>query len=261
MKTFRRYLFYILLVMLGVTFFTQKDFRRVKEIRPEALKQPHQYELTDRTVMRFTRNDYSYEVTPVYGYDISAMIVSRLDYKAFTIYKFDKTFHMDLCMIWGSNLANGVYKLSNVRFFQDCRWCWVQWCGNVAFNMNELSNSHLLVNDPAIEKKVKGLGVGDQVRIKGKLVNVKAKLNGKAGRYDSPDVAWQTSITRTDTGAGACEVIYVEELEVLQRANMLSRTLFRISLYGLILLFLWTFACFVLEIVRLLRSPAFENLS
>jgi hypothetical protein len=74
------------------------------------------------------------------------------------------------------------------------------------------------------------------------LVNVKAVLADRGGRYDSAAMTWNTSTTRTDTGAGACEVIYVEQVEMLQPANVLSRNLFRASLAGLGLVLLWEIA-------------------
>ena len=48
---------------------------------------------------------------------------------------------------------------------------------------------------------------GDHIRIKGYLVNVDAvKPNGSESYY------WHSSTSRTDTGDGACEVIYATEI-------------------------------------------------
>ena len=77
--------------------------------------------------------------------------------------------------------------------------------------------------------------VGDQVRIEGKLVNVKAKLISPGGRFDSPEYSWNSSTSRTDSGAGACEVIYVEGITILKKANQFWRILFPISLYGILI--------------------------
>jgi hypothetical protein len=250
-----------MLVILGVTFFTRNNVRSVREIAPEVLKEPVQSELADHSVIRFTRNDYAYELTPVHGYDISGLITSKLNYAFFTIYKSEKTFPVDLCLLWGSNAQRQVFSMQGVSFSQDCRWCWVRWDKDVGFDLNELSNNHLLISDPLLEKKIKDFHAGDQVRIRGKLVNVKAKLLGKGGNYDFREITWNTSTTRTDHGAGACEVIYVEEAEVLKKANVLSCILFSASAYGLLLWFLWNVFGFVRELVRASKEISSEGSS
>ena len=115
------------------------------------------------------------------------------------------------------------------------------------FNLNELSNDHLLARDRKLEKKIESFAVGDQVRLKGKLVDVKAHLTGKGGSYDASEISWKTSVIRTDHGAGACEVFYVEEAEILKRGNPLAHFLFMLSFYGLILLIAFNVFGFIRE--------------
>ncbi|MDD4899996.1 MAG: hypothetical protein PHG68_05350 [Candidatus Omnitrophica bacterium] len=201
---------------------------------------PVQSELNNSDTIRFSRNDYSYELTPVYGYEISGLIASKMNYQAFSLEKFEKVFPLDLCLIWGSNVANGAHRNREVLFSQDCRWCmvWVRQAG-IKFNYNELSNNHLLISDPGLERKAKSLLVGDQVKIIGKLVNVKANLVGKPGSFDAAHYTLKSSTNREDKGAGACEVIYVEDIEVLKKANVAADFLFHISLYAIIGLVVW----------------------
>jgi hypothetical protein len=92
------------------------------------------------------------------------------------------------------------------------------------------------VNSDEIMTQVNNLARGDQIKIKGKLVNAIINPIGKAG---VSSITWNTSISRTDSGAGACEVIYVEDIQILREANIVSRILFRISSYGLLLLIAW----------------------
>lgn len=259
MNHLNRYVFLVLVLTLGVTFFTRNSLSGVTKICPEILEQPRQDKVDDLSVIRFRRNDYVYELTPVFAYDISALIVSRINYAAFTIYKSDKTFPVDLCLTWGDNAVRQVFKSPGVSFSQDCRWCWVQWDRDVGFNLSELSNNHLLISDPKLEKKVQNFHVGDQVRIKGKLVDVKAELVGKRGSYDSPEILWKTSTSRADGGAGACEVIYVEEAELLKKANNISCVLFDGSFYGLLLWVLWNFLCFVKDVAGIFRESRPES--
>jgi len=236
----KKYYFLVLLLILGTTFFLRNNCRNVQEIEPQVLREPVQTELQNSSLIRFSRNDYSYELQPLYNYEISGLIASKMDYQAFSIEKFDKVFPVDLCMIWGSNVANGVYRNREVVFAQDCRWCtvWVKDRG-AKFNYNEISNNHLLISDPSLERRAKSLVVGDQVKITGKLVNVKANLTGKPGSFDAPYYSLKSSTGRADKGAGACEVIYVEDIEVLKKANVAAGFLFTLSFYTLIGLIIW----------------------
>jgi len=239
----KRYLFLSLLLVLIVTSFTRNNFKSVEAINPEVLNQPYQNKIDHASVIRFQRNGYDYTLAPIYDYEINALLVSKFNYKIFSIEKFDKVFPYDLCLIWGSNVADGVYKNKTLQFSQDCRWCFANWYGDVKLNWEEFSNSHLLINDSAIEKKVKSLVIGDQVKIKGQLVNVKASLISNPGSFDASEYTWNSGVGKTGLGAGACKVIYVEELKILKKANFISYFLFHLSLYGLLFLMIWKLFC------------------
>lgn len=235
----KKYLFLSLFLIFIVTFFTRNNFKSVQEVMPEVLNDPLQYKIDNASIISFHKNNYSYELTPLYDYEVNGLIVSKINYKKFSIEKFDKTFPYDLCLIWGSNVGSGLYRNKTINFSQDCRWCFVQWHGDVYFNWDNFSNNHLLVTDSNLENKLGSLVVGDQVKIKGKLVNVKARLIGKSGSFDASEYIWNSGVDKTGLGAGACKVIYVEDIKILKKANIISYFLFPISLYGLIILIIW----------------------
>jgi hypothetical protein len=62
------------------------------------------------------------------------------------------------------------------------------------------SNNHIIPATDGVRKTVEALYTGEWVTLRGYLVNISAA----DGWY------WHTSLTRTDTGDGACEVFYVE---------------------------------------------------
>jgi hypothetical protein len=66
------------------------------------------------------------------------------------------------------------------------------------------ANWHLVPANNRVWRTLKGLRVGSIVRLEGKLVDIET-----ADHYTI-----KTSLTRQDTGAGACEVIYVESASV-----------------------------------------------
>lgn len=65
------------------------------------------------------------------------------------------------------------------------------------------ANMHLIPANATIERRIKATRVGQVVSISGYLVNVKA------------EAGWtiNSSLTREDTGPGACEVIWVESFD------------------------------------------------
>jgi len=83
------------------------------------------------------------------------------------------------------------------------------------------------------------------VKIIGKLVNVEAKGVGKIEAYDPEMFRMNTSITRTDSGAGACEIIFVEDLIILKKGNPLFHIVFQGSIYGLVVWFVYNLVRFI----------------
>lgn len=67
------------------------------------------------------------------------------------------------------------------------------------------ANMHMIAANDGVRRELKRLKEGDQVRLHGVLVDV----HWRNGGY------WRTSLTREDSGAGACEIVWVHHLERL----------------------------------------------
>ncbi|HEY7643311.1 MAG TPA: hypothetical protein VH814_26520 [Steroidobacteraceae bacterium] len=66
------------------------------------------------------------------------------------------------------------------------------------------ANWHLVPANDVVWRKLRGLRIGDVVKLEGMLVNL-----------ENPGVGTMaTSLTRNDSGPGACEIIYVEKASV-----------------------------------------------
>ena len=89
------------------------------------------------------------------------------------------------------------------------------------------------------------LQIGDQIKIKGQLVNVKAKSTGETNFYEPDQVQLKTSTTRADSGPGACEIINVKSAEVLKKANFPANSLFKFSYLSLILVVMGNIVVFL----------------
>lgn len=69
------------------------------------------------------------------------------------------------------------------------------------------ANMHMLPADAQVARALKRVRAGDVVTLDGLLVEA-----------DKPDGwRWRSSLTRDDTGAGACEVVYVQRLQIAAR--------------------------------------------
>jgi hypothetical protein len=66
------------------------------------------------------------------------------------------------------------------------------------------ANMHMIPANEDIAKQLTMIDEGDLVTLTGKLVNVSADDGWR----------WNSSLTRSDTGQGACELIYVESLSI-----------------------------------------------
>lgn len=161
-------------------------------------------------------NDIVYTINPIQDYQLHGVVVSFHNSDSWwDIYHHgiwrDYINIKDICVIWGNNVSSGIYKKID---FKNTTWtCWASWPdGDTGrrFSMHQLSNNHLLVDDPRIREIAENVAIGDQIRVNGVLASY-SHSNGKFTRG--------TSTSRTDTGNGACETIYVNDFEIVKMAN------------------------------------------
>lgn len=67
------------------------------------------------------------------------------------------------------------------------------------------SNMHVVPASPEIAQQLSRLAVDDIVRFRGYLIQATAVSDG---------ASWNSSLSREDTGNGACEVMWVEQVEI-----------------------------------------------
>ena len=201
----------------------------VKDRLPEAsfydlsqLRDPVQ-DTTREDIFTTSAGGQNYVIRPVYDYELEGVVVSLHDSDDFL----DITHHRrwkdfinlrDLCVIWGGNVENGVYR--DMEFSNGTWTCWFSWPNREVgsrFDGTRLSNNHLLIDDDSVKHALMRAEPGDHIRLQGMLVE-----------YSNPGNGFHrgTSVTRTDTGNGACETIYVEDFEIVKKANAQARHLY-----------------------------------
>lgn len=173
-----------------------------------------------------TRRNVTYTVTPLYAYELSGLVVSYhhsssfidIAHKQWNDYLNTK----DICVIWGRNIETGVYRRMTFRNRDfTCYYRYPDQETGALFTESCLSNNHLLPGDTQVADAVLRARKGDQIRLKGWLV----AYGVKGAPY-----ARRSSVSRNDRGNGACEVVYVNEFEILKEGNAEWRALSKLSL-------------------------------
>ena len=224
---FNRILIAVSFVWLIVSFWHRNELPGNIDFVPGLGDEPRQSP-TDKRPFTVEFNGVNYSVEPEFAYDITGMIVSYRHHDGNSRMHSRANDHLnmlDVCVIWGDNPANE--RLHKIGFWNGIFTCNVKTRDQQAwdaFNMNQLSNNHLISDDEFIRGQVRKIDVGDQIRIRGYLSSYAGDGGGKRG----------TSTTRTDTGDGACETIYVERFEIVRAAT----SYWRISMWASLLLLL-----------------------
>jgi hypothetical protein len=144
------------------------------------------------------------DLQPLAGFSVDARVLSRQDYSWGRESTLSPT---DLALGWGRMRDDDV--LARLDISQASRWYRYRWRGEPPLPPEEIArssaNMHMIPSDGAAAAALHDVRVGSRVRINGWLVEA-----------TSPDgYRWRSSMTRDDTGAGACEVIYVCSLTQL----------------------------------------------
>lgn len=213
---------------LAVSWFYKKQPVAPEEISSQLENDPVQT-ATSSSPFTFDYEGQSYEIEPKADYEIYGLIVTQNDISSiFDMYHTKKSVDVkDLCLIWGDNVVDDLYH--RLQFWSDPWTCWMHTESREdydQFRSDQLSNNHILVADDELRNKVNSLHNGDQVFMRGTLVNYHYS--------DDPTRKRESSLVRTDTGQGACEVLFLEDLTVIKRGNSGWHTLYRISMWVVI---------------------------
>jgi hypothetical protein len=237
MKIFKL-LYAIVIIILVVSFMKIKELPSQDKITNDLLKDPIQTSTT-RENFSFNYRNKSYQVKPVADYELWGLVVSKNNINAWYNYYHDKNSVnlKDICIVWGKNITNNVYQDPNITFKSGEWTCYANWNGHMTntFYPDNLSNNHLLTANEAIQKIIKSVNIGDQIYLKGSLVDYNEK--GQT-QYR------MTSVLRTDSNqdsrsGGACEIVYVDDIKVLQKNQSFWHAIYQLSkalLLGLILI-------------------------
>jgi len=144
-----------------------------------------------------------YQIVPLANFEIKARVLSREDY---SLGREAELSPVDFALGWGrmsdETVLNEIYISQSNRFYY---WR----VNNFPIPREEIethsANMHMIPADRLVEERLESVRVGQVVRLNGYLIEAK-----------TPDGwRWRSSLTRNDTGYGACELLLVKRIEVM----------------------------------------------
>jgi hypothetical protein len=228
--SFVKALLLLSLVCLAAGMYQRQFLPKAAAIVPQALSEPRQTQTSASSFIAPVKG-IDYTVKPLANYEITGVVVSRHDTSAWWDWVHaawnDHLNVVDLCIVWGANAKTDNYR--ELRYKSGQWTCTVSTNSNelwAAFDENALSNNHILTDDRRLAKKLKSIRVGDQITLKGYL----SEYSHKSGTPFTRG----TSLVRTDRGNGACETLFVKEVDILRPTSMLPSALRWIGLVLLV---------------------------
>lgn len=160
-----------------------------------AARAPQQELLSEEPAFEFN----GYRITPLATYDVEARLLSRESYR---MGREAELSPLDFGFGWGRMSDESI--LQQIEISQSNRF--MHWrVKEFPIPQREIetsaANTHLIPADSAVARQLDKMRVGQVVRLRGRLV-----------RADAADGwHWISSLSRDDTGAGACELFWVEQ--------------------------------------------------
>ena len=186
-----------LLVLIAFTFLDTSINHGPGVLAPEAPRQ----EVVPSGLL-FMHEDYLIE--PLATFDAKARVLSH---KRYRLGRESELSPVDLALGWGAMSNEDV--LDHFSISQSNRWYWWRY-KTLPITKQEViyssANMHMVPADDLVKRQLMRIRDGHVVRIKGYLIEVRAEDGWR----------WRSSLSRTDSGGSACELVWVEDIEILE---------------------------------------------
>jgi hypothetical protein len=197
MKKLSIALLFLIAAICVYSFWPEKELRHP----PGILAPDDPVQVTVKNPNTWQKGEYT--ITPLAKFSIKAFVLST---NHFSIGKESDLSPVDLALGWGQ-MSNQVI-IDGLDISQSNRW--YNWRAKILIiPAKEISthsaNMHIIPANEKIEDTLDELYKGCIIEMKGYLVSA----NGKNGWH------WKSSLRRDDTGGGACELVWAEELKII----------------------------------------------
>lgn len=240
LKTAIKALIVISLCITSISFLWLERLPDSEDITPPLQADPTQTPAEHEPII-LAEDGYVATLSVRHEYDVAGLVVEEYtaDNWLDVTHKNDPFNTRDFCLVWGENTKNNLYQ--TIGFSHGEFTCFAQF-GNrdtyAAFQRHQFSNNHVIPANDAVAAIIDAMAIGDQIRLRGFLVDVNATIpDGRTWNRN-------TSVSRTDSGNGACELIYVTSAEIIASHNSGPRLAFKTSLAALLIsaiTYVWLF--------------------
>ncbi|MCW8907172.1 MAG: hypothetical protein OQL28_07970 [Sedimenticola sp.] len=160
---------------------------------------PQQSEATRHTPF----SHKGFQLTPLADFQLQARVLGTENY---SLGRESELSPLDLALGWGPMSDSAVLEQIDItqggRFYH---WSAKRLPVPRTTIISHSANMHMVPADSAVERELKRLRRGDIISLQGELI-----------RADAPDGwHWVSSMTRDDSGNGACELVWVREVALL----------------------------------------------
>ena len=157
---------------------------------------------------------HAFHLQPLAYFTIDARVLHR------KIYRYDRPAALvpvDLALGWGP--MSDQHVLDQLKISQSMRFYWYEYQRQPPIPQDQIishsTNIHVIPSTTEIASRCKSLRTGSLVHLSGELVEATGPGIG----------TWRSSLSRTDTGNGACELMWVEKMSVLPESVAQDRHL------------------------------------
>jgi hypothetical protein len=194
------------ILVVGLAWFSYSYVHRPITYPPGVLipSEPEQLDLVgDSSVIEY----HDFHLKPLAYFSLNARVLHR------KVYRYDRQAPLvpvDLALGWGPMSDQRV--LDQLRITQSMRFYWYEYKMPPPIQPEEIlahsTNLHVIPSTPEIASRCKSLRTGSLIHLTGELVEATGPNIG----------TWRSSLRRTDTGNGACELMLVKELSVVEKS-------------------------------------------
>jgi hypothetical protein len=167
---------------------------------------PDQIAVDNADPIRLEAGGFEFVITPLANYVLRGVVVSSESYRTGWNAELSPC---DVAMVWGELAAGDTWR--TLAWSQSGRWYFWKWHGQQPFAdeivVRDSSNTHVVPASPNLASAARTLTAGDIAELAGELVRID-------GRKGQEKVWWKSSLSRTDTGDGSCELLYLRRLRV-----------------------------------------------
>jgi hypothetical protein len=208
----------IIIVLFGDRIFKKGGTALPTAIDPAAIdvtQDPAQEGDISEPPMFMNFRDAILKLQPAAAYRISGLVMGKHPYPG-SVFGCagsgtwgDRISPYDFLMIWGD--VTKPENRKHIKFSQGVRWYHYRYDADSPLREDYIgrhsSNNHFIPANQNVRYAADMVKIGDAVTLEGFLVRI-------TGTYRDGEVWWNSSLSRDDTGAFSCEVLYVTRIKV-----------------------------------------------